>query len=57
MSIAERGITVSYETIRSWCAKFAQRFANGLRRRRPRPGDHWHLDEVFIRIRGTLHYL
>ena len=55
--LAERGIIVSYETIRSWCAKFAQRFANGLRRRRAQPGDRWHLDEVFIRIRGTVHYL
>jgi putative transposase len=55
--LAERGIIVSYETVRSWCAKFAQRFANGLRRRRARPGDRWHLDEVFIRIRGKVHYL
>ena len=55
--LAERGIIVSYETVRSWCAKFAQRFANGLRRRRARPGDRWHLDEVFIRIRGKLQYL
>jgi putative transposase len=55
--LAERGIIVSYETVRSWCAKFARRFANGLRRRRAQPGDRWHLDEVFIRIRGTVHYL
>jgi putative transposase len=55
--LAERGIILSYETVRRWCLKFAQRFANRLRRRRPRPGDKWHLDEVFIRIRGTRHYL
>jgi putative transposase len=52
-----RGVAVSYETIRRWCAKFGQAYANGLRRRRPRPGDKWHLDEVFIRINGTIHYL
>jgi putative transposase len=39
---------VSYETIHQWCRMFEQTFANGLRRRRPRPGDKWHLDEVFI---------
>ncbi len=52
-----RGVVVSYETIRAWCAKFGQVYANQLRRRRPRPGDKWHLDEVFIRINGTIHYL
>jgi putative transposase len=53
----ERGVVVTYETIRQWCAKFGQVFANGLRRRRARPGDKWHLDEVFITIRGKNHYL
>ena len=43
-----RGVAVSYETIRRWCAKFGRAYANQLRRRRPRPGDKWHLDEVFI---------
>src|SRR4029077_1284178 len=52
-----RGVIVTYETIRQWCAKFGQAYANQLRRRRPRPGDKWHLDEVFIRINGTIHYL
>ena len=52
-----RGAVVSYETIRRWCAKFGQAYANQLRRRRPRPGDKWHLDEVFIRINGKIHYL
>ena len=44
----QRGVVVSYETIRQWCAKFGQVYANRLRRRRARPGDKWHLDEVFI---------
>src|ERR1700735_1112434 len=44
-------------TVRRWCKKFGQSFANRLRRRRPRPGDKWHMDEVFIRIRGVQHYL
>ncbi len=43
--------------IRRWCQKFGQTYANGLRRRRPRPGDKWHLDEVFIKIGGKTHYL
>src|ERR1700720_233733 len=50
--LAERGIVVSYETVRRWCQKFGQSFANRLRRRRPRPGDKWYMDEVFIRIQG-----
>lgn len=40
-----RGVLVTYETIHQWCRKFGQTFANWLRRRRPRPGDTWHLDE------------
>ena len=53
----QRGIIVSHETVRQWCAKFGQTYANGLRRHRPRPGDKWHLDEVFITINGKRHYL
>ncbi|MFJ1562375.1 IS6 family transposase [Streptomyces mirabilis] len=53
----QRGVIVSYETVRRWCAKFGQAYANGLRRRRSRPGDKWHLDEVFIKINGELKYL
>ncbi|MFI6063174.1 IS6 family transposase [Streptomyces sp. NPDC051286] len=49
----QRGVIVSYETVRRWCAKFGQAYADGLRRRRPRPGDKWHLDEVFIKINGV----
>jgi putative transposase len=53
----QRGVVVSHETVRQWCAKFGQTYANELRRRRPRPGDKWHLDEVFIKINGKTHYL
>ena len=53
----ERGVVVSHETVRQWCGKFGQIYANGLRRRRSRPGDTWHLDEVFIKINGKTHYL
>ena len=55
--MAVRGITLTYETIREWCGKFGQMFANDLRRRRPRPGDKWHLDEVRLRIKGEIRYL
>ncbi|MFF9222154.1 IS6 family transposase [Streptomyces viridosporus] len=53
----ERGVMVTHETIRRWCAKFGQSYANGLRRRQPRPGDKWHLDEVFVRVNGEQRYL
>ena len=52
-----RGIVVTYETVRQWCRTFAQTYANRLRHRRARPGDKWHLDEVFLRINGKRHYL
>jgi putative transposase len=55
--LAERGIVVTYEMIRQWCRKFGQSYANELRRRRARPGDTWHLDEVFLKINGKTHYL
>ena len=55
--LAQRGIVVSYESIRAWGLRFGRAFANSLKRRRPKPGDKWHLDEVFIRIRDKLHYL
>jgi putative transposase len=55
--LAERGIVVSHESIRTWGLRFGRLFANTLKRRRPRPGDKWHLDEVFIRIQGKQHYL
>ncbi len=46
--LAERGIGVTHESIRQWCLKFGADFARKLRRRRPKPGDTWHLDEVQI---------
>ncbi len=55
--LAERGIIVSYETIRQWTRKFGQTYANQLRRRRARPGDKWFLDEVFLKINGKTQYL
>lgn len=55
--LAERAVTVSYETIRRWCTKFGQRYATRLRRRYGRYGDTWHVDDVFVRIRGVQHYL
>ena len=55
--MAQRGVRVSYETIRQWCLKFGQTIAAELRRRRPRPGDKWHLDEVYLKINGRTHYL
>ena len=48
---------VSYETIRSWCRNFGPAYARTLRRRQGRLGDIWHVDEVFITIRGQRHYL
>ena len=55
--LAARGIVVSSQSIRAWDLRFARLFANTLRRRRPKPGDKWHLDEVFLRIRGKVHCL
>jgi putative transposase len=52
-----RGVIVTYEAIRKGCLKFGQAYAPQLRRRRPRPGDKWHLDEVFLTINGKRHYL
>jgi hypothetical protein len=46
----ERGIDVSHEAIRQWCRKFGQDYANRLRRRRPQPGDKWHLEIVFAQL-------
>src|SRR5918911_5360404 len=55
--MAQRGVVLTYETVRQWCLKFGQTYANELRRRRPRPGDKWHLDEVVLKINGQTHYL
>ncbi len=52
--LAARGIVVSYESIHDWGLRFGRMFANTLKRRRPRPGDKWFLDEVFISPRLTV---
>ena len=55
--LAERGISVSYETIRNWCQKFGPKYAKRLRRRHAGFGDTFFVDEVFVKIGGTQHYL
>ncbi|GAA2390540.1 IS6 family transposase [Streptomyces glaucosporus] len=53
----ERGMIVSYETVRRWCPESGQQYADGLRRRQPQPGGERHPDEVFTRINGERKYL
>ncbi len=55
--LAERGLDVSYETVRRWVLKFGPGIARKLRRCRPRPSDRWHLDEMVVRIAGKRMYL
>jgi transposase-like protein len=55
--LAERGVDVSYETVRRWFLKFGPGNAANLRRLRPRPSDHWHLDEMVVKINGKRHWL
>ena len=55
--LAERGIDVSYETVRRWALKFGGIIARKLRRGRPRPDGRWHLDEVFVSINGRQLYV
>ena len=55
--LAGRGIIVTYETVRQWCRKFGPEYARRLKRRQGRLGDTWHLDELFVNIRGQQHYL
>ena len=55
--LAERGLDLSYESVRSWVLKFGPAIARGLRRCRPRPSDRWHLDEMVVRIAGKRMYL
>ena len=55
--LAERGVTVTYESIRQWCLTFGLDYARRLRRRRGRMGDTWHLDEVYLKIDGRMVYL
>ena len=55
--LAERGLDISYETVRRWVLKFGPAIARRLRQRRPRPSDRWHLDEMVVRIAGERLYL
>src|SRR2546425_10527718 len=55
--LAERGLDISYKTIRNWVLKFGPMIARQLRRRGPRPSDRWHLDEMVVRIAGKRMYL
>ena len=55
--LAQRGIEVSYETIRQWCLKFGPTYVTKAKRRQPRLGDVWYLDEVFVKIGGRQQYL
>src|ERR671917_1147502 len=55
--LAARGLVVSHETVRRRALNFGQAFADRIRRRLPRAGDKWHLDEVAIRIAGVRHWL
>ena len=55
--LAQRGITVTYETVRQWCQRFGPVYARRLRCRRDRLGDTWHLDELFVTVQGRRQYL
>src|SRR5918994_1025295 len=55
--LAERGLEVSYETVRRWVLNFGPAFARNPRRLRPRPADTWHLDEMVVSIQGRRMYL
>ena len=55
--LAERGLDISYETVRRWVLKFGPLFARELRRRRPRPTSRWHLDEMAVTIAGRQFWL
>lgn len=53
--MAEHGVVLTYETVRQWCLKFGQTYANELKHCRSKAGDKWHLDEVFLTINGKTH--
>ena len=55
--LSERGIAVSYETIRRWVNHFGPLIAADLRKRRPKPHTTWHLDEAYLKIDGRMAYL
>jgi putative transposase len=53
----ERGVVVTYETVRRWCDKFGACFAHRVKAARRKTGSTWHLDEVFVTLRGEPHLL
>jgi len=55
--LAERGLDLTYETVRRWVTKFGPLFARELRKRRQRPTGRWHLDEMVVKIAGKRHWL
>jgi transposase-like protein len=55
--LAQRGLDLTYESVRSWVLKFGPMIARRLRQCRPRPSDRWHLDEMVVRIAGRRMYL
>ncbi len=55
--LVSRGVDVTYESVRQWCLRFGAEYTKRIRGRVGRPGDTWHLDEVFIRIKGKQYYL
>lgn len=55
--LAERGVNVTYESIRRWCLKHGPRYQRALKRREGKLGDQWYVDEVFVKINGETHYL
>ncbi|MBB3147110.1 transposase-like protein [Phyllobacterium trifolii] len=55
--LAYKGVIVTHKTIRQWAEKFGRDYANKIRRRTPRLGDKWHLDEAVVSIGGRKHWL
>ena len=55
--LLERGVTVTYESVRNWCDRFGAQFAHYAKAGRGRPGTTWHLDEVFVKLRGEPYVL
>lgn len=55
--LAERGVILTYETIRDWVARFGTQIAAQIRRGRSQPADKWHLDEMVVMIRSQKHWL
>lgn len=55
--LAERGLDISYETVRRWCLKFGATIARNSRSRRPIPSDHWHLNEMVVAVQSKHYWL